>query len=77
MKTGTLRISHTSSSHGLIGETALRGLPGLADWTTRLDGSPHQNAIKLKRETIWTGGLPHLNGLPHLPGAPHLYVNRP
>ena len=31
----------------------------------------HVNVIKLKREIIWTGGLPHL------PGVPHLHVNRP
>ena len=35
------------------------------------------NVIKLKREIIWTGGLPHLSGLPHLPGVPRLRVNRP
>ena len=35
------------------------------------------NVIKLKRDIIWTGGLPHLSGLPHLPGVPHLHVNRP
>ena len=35
------------------------------------------NVIKLKREIIWTGGLPHPRGLPHLPGVPHLPVNRP
>ena len=28
------------------------------------------NVIKLKRESLWTGGLPHL------PGLPHPYVNR-
>ena len=28
------------------------------------------NVIKLKREILWTGGLPHL------PGLPHPYVNR-
>ena len=33
--------------------------------------------IKLKREIIWTNGLPHLSGLPRLPGVPHLHVNRP
>ena len=37
----------------------------------------HVNVIKLKKEIIWTGGLPHLSGLPHLPGVPHLHVNRP
>ena len=30
----------------------------------------HVNGIKVKREIIWAGGLPHL------PGVPHLYVNR-
>ena len=36
----------------------------------------HLNVIKLKREIVWTGGLPYLNRLPHLPRAPHLHVNR-
>ena len=31
----------------------------------------HVNVITLKREIIWTSGLPHL------PGVPHLHVNRP
>ena len=31
--------------------------------------------IKLKREILWAGGLPHLSGLPHLPGVPLLHVN--
>ena len=48
------------------------GLPALAGHPTY-----HVNAIKLKWEIIWTGGLPHLSGLPHLPGVPHLHVNRP
>ena len=30
----------------------------------------HVNVIKLKREILWTGGLPDLSGLPHLPGLP-------
>ena len=33
------------------------------------------NAIKLKWEIIWTGGLPHLSGLSQLPGVPHLLSN--
>ena len=48
------------------------GLPALTGHPTY-----HVNAIKLKWENIWTGGLPHLSGLPHLPGVPHLHVNRP
>ena len=38
-----------------------------------MEGHPtyHVNMIKLKREIIWTGGLPHL------PGVSHLHVNRP
>ena len=31
--------------------------------------------IKLKREILWAGGLPHVSGLPHLPGVPLLHVN--
>ena len=53
-------------------------------WSGRLGYPPWRvtptyrvNVIKLEREIIWTGGLPHLSGLPHLPGVPHLYVNRP
>ena len=37
----------------------------------------HVKVIKLKSETICTGGLLHLSGLPHLPGVPHLHINRP
>ena len=37
----------------------------------------HVNVIKLKKEIIWTGGLPHLSGLRHLSEVPHLHVNRP
>ena len=53
-------------------------------WSGRLGYPPWRvtptyrvNVIKLEREIIRTGGLPHLSGLPHLPGVPHLYVNRP
>ena len=57
----------------------LRGLPGLADRYPALAGHTTYlvNAIKLKWEIIWPGGLPHLSGLPHLPGVPHIHVNRP
>ena len=49
------------------------GRPGYPPWR-----SPHHvNAIKIKWEVIWTGGLPQLIRLPHLPGVPHLHVNRP
>ena len=48
------------------------GRPGYPLWR-----SPHHvNAIKIKWEVIWTGGLPQLIRLPHLPGVPHLHVNR-
>ena len=30
------------------------------------------NVITIKRDFIWTGGLPHFAGLLHLPGVPHL-----
>ena len=58
------------------------GWEGYPVWQTglpALTGHPtyHVNVIKLKREIVWTGGLPHLVGLPHLPGVPHLHVNRP
>ena len=58
------------------------GWEGYPVWQTgllALSGHPtyHVNAIKLKWEVIWTGGLPKLSGLPHLPGVPHLHVNRP
>ena len=48
------------------------GLPALAGHPTY-----YVNVIKLKREIMWTDGLPHLRELPHLPGVPHLHVNRP
>ena len=48
------------------------GLPLLAGHSTY-----HVKVVKLKREIVWTGGLPHLSGLPHLPGVPHFHVNRP
>ena len=41
------------------------GLPAFADHPTY-----HVNVIKLKREIIWTGRLPHLSELPHLRGPP-------
>ena len=58
------------------------GCEGYPVWQTglpALEGHPtyHANVIKLKREIIWTSGLPYLSGLPHLPGVPHLHVNRP
>ena len=37
----------------------------------------HVYVIKIKKEIIWTGRLPHLGGLPHLPRVPHPHVNRP
>ena len=37
----------------------------------------HVYVITIKKEIIWTGGLPHLGRLPHLPGVPPLHVNRP
>ena len=37
----------------------------------------HVNAIKLKREIIWTDGLLHQSGFPHLLGDPHTHVKRP
>ena len=48
------------------------GLPALSGHPTY-----HVNVIKLTREIIWTGGLPHLGGLPNLPGVPRLRVNSP
>ena len=72
-------LPHLERLHGKIW-LRLRGLPAV--WQTgqpALTGHPtyHVNVIKLTREIIWTGGLPHLRGLPHLPGVPHLHVNRP
>ena len=37
----------------------------------------HVNVFKLKREIIWSGGLPNLSGLPDLPGVRHQHLNRP
>ena len=47
-------LPHLERLHGKIWPR-LRGLPGLADWATRLGGHPtyHVNVIKLKREIIW------------------------
>ena len=55
---------------------------GYPTWQTRQPtemGHPtyHVYVIKIKKEIIWTGRLPHLGGLPHLPRVPHPHVNRP
>ena len=48
------------------------GGPQVGEVSCHVVGHPtyQVNVIKLKREILWTGGLPHL------PGLPHPYVNR-